>query len=397
MKKRLPRNWKEIPLGKLISQKNERYRSDIPNIAVLSITNEEGFVKSEEFFKKQVFSKDITGYKIVRKGDLAYNPSRINVGSIALLSKFEITAVSPIYEVFKPNEDVIGKYLLSFLKSKRGLSLIKHYCEGSVRDNLKFSGLSKISIPLPPLSTQYKIVEILEEADNLRKLRQKADEKMKKLIPSLFTEMFGDPVMNQKGWEVKKLKDIVVCIKNGIFKRPSEFGSGVPLINVVDLYSGHKVNNSMLERVSVTQDELEKYLVQDGDLFFCRSSLKKEGVAKCAIVINISEPTVFECHTIMVRLDEKIVNQLFSSIYLNLAKVRAFMVNRSQTATMTTIGQREILKLTIIVPPLPLQQEFATRVEEIEAEKERQVESKKKLDELFNSLMQRAFRGELVA
>src|SRR3989338_7951020 len=204
MRNKLPNGWKELPLGKLISQKKERYCADIPDdVEIFSVTNEEGFVRSEEF-KKQVFSKDITGYKIVRKGDFAYNPSRINVGSVALLSDIEIATVSPIYEVFRPNENIIGEYLLYFLKSRVGLNLINHYSEGAVRHSLKYDGLSRIPIPLPPLPLQQKIVEILEEADNLRKLRRQADEKMKDLTPSLFVEMFGDPATNPKGGDMKK-------------------------------------------------------------------------------------------------------------------------------------------------------------------------------------------------
>ncbi len=209
--------------------------------------------------------------------------------------------------------------------------------------------------------------------------------------------MFGDPVTNPKGWEVKKLKDVTLSVRNGLFKRPSEFGSGVPLINVVDLFAEYKVDLAKLEKVSATREEVEKYSVEDGDLFFCSSSLKKEGVAKCAVAVNLNEPTVFECHTIMVRLDKKTANPLYASIYLNHPGVRTLTVNTSQTATMTTVGQKDILRQKIFFPPTHLQVEFAKLVEDIEAEKARQAESRKKLDELFNSLMQRAFTGELVA
>ena len=220
---------------------------------------------------------------------------------------------------------------------------------------------------------------------------------MKDLIPSLFVQMFGNPATNPKGWKVVKLKDLVVSVKNGLFKRPHEFGSGAPLINVVDLFAGYKVDLTRLERVMASSDEIEKYFVEDGDLFFCRSSLKKEGVAKCAVALGLKEPTVFECHTIMVRLRREAINPLFASIYLNHPGVRTHTVNTSQTATMTTVSQNDVLRQKIFLPPLSLQQEFAKLVDDIEAEKARQSESRKKLDELFNSLMQQAFTGELTA
>jgi type I restriction enzyme S subunit len=87
---------------------------------------------------------------------------------------------------------------------------IQKKATGSTATGIKASILKQIRIPLPPLPTQHKIVEILEEADNLRKFRQQADEKMKDLIPSLYTKMFGDPVTNPKGWEVKKLVSLPI-------------------------------------------------------------------------------------------------------------------------------------------------------------------------------------------
>jgi type I restriction enzyme S subunit len=171
----------------------------------------------------------------------------------------------------------------------------------------------------------------------------------------------------------------------------------VPLINVVDLFTGYKVDLTKLERVSATREETKKYSVEDGDLFFCRSSLKKEGVAKCAVALDLNETTVFECHTIMVRLNKKMLNPLYASIYLNHPGVRTHTVNTSQTATMTTVGQKDILRQKIFIPPLHLQQEFVNLVDEIEAEKARQTESRRKLGDLFSSLMQRAFAGKLVA
>lgn len=290
-----------------------------------------------------------------------------------------------------------GKALLEFLNCYLFVADLSKHISGTTRGKLNKQRLLKIQIPLPPLPIQHKIVEILEEADNLRKFRQQADEKMKDLIPSLFVQMFGDPATNPKGWEKKKLKDVTISIKNGLFKRPNEFGSGVPLINVVDLFAEYKVDLTKLERVLSTEKEIKKYLVEEGDLFFCRSSLKKEGVAKCAVALDLNEPTVFECHTILVRLNKKALNPLFASIYLNHPGVRTYTVNTSQTATMTTVGQKDILRQKFFLPPLPLQQEFVRLIEDIEADKTRQAESRKKLDELFNSLMQRAFTGELVA
>ena len=388
----MPNGWKELPLGKLISQKKERYCADIPDdVEIFSVTNEEGFVRSEEFFKKQVFSKDITGYKIVRKGDFAYNPSRINVGSVALLSDIEIATVSPIYEVFRPNENIIGEYLLYFLKSRVGLNLINHYSEGAVRHSLKYDGLSRIPIPLPPLPLQQKIVEILEEADSLRKLRKQADEKMKDLTPSLFVEMFGDPTTNPKRWGVKKLGEIAEIKSGGTPSRKREeyFKGAIPWVTSVSLSKPYLTADDAKELI--TQDAIENSATK---LIGRKSVLFGNRVCVGNVAINLCN-ICFSQDVLAILYHEDFLVPEFLWFYLLQKKVYFERITRGSTIKGITVST---LQNTVIpLPPLPLQQEFAERVKEIEAEKQRQAESKKKLDELFNSLMQRAFTGELVA
>lgn len=389
MQKALPKGWKWVRLGEVVrvdkGKKMELLDSyDEKSTPYIGIDN----LRTSQYTS---FTKDTTGLLCVET-DLLIAWDGANAGTIGYgLRGYVGSTIARLH----PSEESTTKYLGFLLKSK--FQQFNVQTHGAAIPHLSKTHLLKTLIPLPPLPTQHKIVEILEEADNLRKLRQQADEKMKDLIPSLFVQMFGDPATNPKGWEVVKLKDLAVSVKNGLFKRPYEFGSGAPLINVVDLFAEYKVDLTRLERVMASSDEIEKYFVEDGDLFFCRSSLKKEGVAKCAVALGLKEPTVFECHTIMVRLRREAINPLFASIYLNHPGVRTHTVNTSQTATMTTVSQNDVLRQKIFLPPLSPQQEFAKLVEDIETEKVRQAESKKKLDELFNSLMQRAFAGELVA
>lgn len=166
-----------VRLGDYIREEKKRNRQ-LACKCVYSVTNSEGFISSDEYFKKQVFSEDTASYKLVDPGMIAFNPSRINVGSVALLdTKFQV-CVSPLYTVFSVDERVLkAPYVLSFLKSSLGKSQIRALTSGSVRDSLKYSSLQKIKLPAPPLNVQEAVVhrmnvvnDLIDEKESQRKL-----------------------------------------------------------------------------------------------------------------------------------------------------------------------------------------------------------------------------------
>ena len=132
-------NWKKVRLGDYIHEYSVRNK-DNADILVYSVTNSNGFCT--EYFSKEVASKDKKTYKIVREGYFAYNPSRINVGSVDWLRNEETVIVSPLYNVFYVDDGIDQQYLYYYLKSPVGLYYISELASGSVRDNLKLSILS---------------------------------------------------------------------------------------------------------------------------------------------------------------------------------------------------------------------------------------------------------------
>ena len=152
---------------KLSSQLNEvRTRNNLQNsIPVLSVSNNRGFIPQDEQFEREVASKNKNQYKIVSKGQFAYNPSRINVGSIDLLMKFNRGLISPMYVVFECKETLFNEYLYHYLKSDLFLSVIPRFTQGSVRDTLTFEALGSIKILVPSLNDQVHYASILNEID----------------------------------------------------------------------------------------------------------------------------------------------------------------------------------------------------------------------------------------
>jgi type I restriction enzyme, S subunit len=147
---------------------------------------------------------------------------------------------------------------------------------------------------------------------------------------------------------------------NGIFKKKEDYGRGALLVNVADLYSPNAVvDDSKLERVEVTTDELATFGVHEGDVFFVRSSLKLDGIAVAARAGAAQEPRVFECHVVGVRPDTGRIDPRFLTYQLNAEPVRSSTVSRATTTTMTTISQDHLADIRVWCPPLELQRRIA--------------------------------------
>ena len=206
-----------VKLGNYISEYSVRNKKS-EDIPVYSVTNTQGFCR--DYFGKEVASKDKSTYKIVPKGCFAYNPSRINVGSVDWQRNEERVVVSPLYNVFSVSEELDQQYLYYFLKSDVALHLIKAAATGSVRDNLKFNMLCDFQINLPSLNEQKEIVHCLDKIKTIIEHRQQQLQKLDELVKARFVEMFGDPVSNPHGLRTKKLSELGVLERGRSQHRP---------------------------------------------------------------------------------------------------------------------------------------------------------------------------------
>lgn len=169
-----PKNdWEEVKLGELINQRSLRNKNT-EVFRVLSVSNKKGFVLPEEQFARTVASKDLSNYKIVKQGDYAYNPSRINVGSIARLDNYDIGIVSPMYVVVTPLEDKIdSEYFYQWISSYEAKEKIKRSASGSVRETVDYTAFSSLKISISKdVKEQKRIAKALKGYDELIELNQ---------------------------------------------------------------------------------------------------------------------------------------------------------------------------------------------------------------------------------
>lgn len=159
---------------------------------VLSVTNHSGFILPEDQFQRRVASANLSNYKIVFKGQYAYNPARINIGSIARLDNWDVGVLSPMYVVLGLDSSKVNSdYFWYWLQSNEARQCIKNSAQGSVRKTVSFDDLGAISIPLPSISTQTHIAKTLNTAKNelthLKKLTAQYSAQKRGLMQKLLT------------------------------------------------------------------------------------------------------------------------------------------------------------------------------------------------------------------
>jgi type I restriction enzyme S subunit len=157
--------WKTVRLKELLMEETSRNK-DQSIQRVLSVTNHSGFVLPEDQFSKRVASVDVSNYKIVKAGQFAYNPSRINVGSFARLDKYDFGILSPMYVAFSLRENLLNSnFFLSWMSSNEANQRVVSNTQGSVRASVGFDALCSFPFKLPPMEEQEKIAAVLLSAD----------------------------------------------------------------------------------------------------------------------------------------------------------------------------------------------------------------------------------------
>ena len=377
---------KRVPLGKFVTEYSVRNKNN-EDIPVYSVTNSQGFCR--EYFEKEVASKDKTTYKIVPYGYFAYNPSRINVGSVDWQRREAQVIVSPLYNVFSVSDELDRQFLYYFLKSNIGRQMIRAKAAGSVRDNLKLDMLKEMTIPDSSLNDQRHCVATLDNLQYLIELRKKQLAELDNLVKARFVEMFGDPVQNPFRWPTRPLLEMGYC-KNGMNFHTGDSGIEMHCLGVGD-FKDHSVidGTDNLPTVSLNEAPPEESMLRDGDIVFVRSNGNKALVGRCLVVYPRSTPSTYSGFCIRYRLTSGEVNTMYLLRVLKTASMRKKMAGRG--ANIQNLNQQILATLDIPTPPLELQEQFATFVKQIDKSK---VVVQKALEEaqtLFDSLMQQYF------
>lgn len=374
-----------------VSQRNK----GATDVDVYSVTNSVGFVKSADYFSKEVFSKDISNYKVVRSSQFAYNPSRINVGSVDYLRYVERALVSPLYIVFEVGNEIYPGYLFRYLKGDWGINQIRKNTEGSVRDSLKFEGLERIKIPLPPLAEQKRIAAILYKADAISRKRQAAIKLGEKFSRSLYFDMFG----NEESYPITKLSEVCEFITKGTTPKSKEIyenyhANYIPFLKV---YHIDEIGNVDFDhKPSFVQKETHEGLLKRSKVYPNDVIMNIVGppLGKIAIIPNCYPEWNVNQALVIFRGTERI-RPLYLFHTLRNIKILSKILSNAVGIRQLNISLQQCRNIEIPLPPLE---------EQVEFEKKMKVLNKSILSAnhflmfstvLFKSLAQHSFIGEL--
>ena len=382
-----------VKLGDLISPFTKRNK-DALCTDVYSVTNSRGFTPSEDYFSKEVFSKDLKTYRIVKQGMIAYNPSRINVGSIAIQDKLPEVVVSPLYIVFETDKSrLLPEYALGFLRSKPGLDQIAFQSIGTVRNNLKFDALCRITINLPSLDRQRACIDQLDRIASIIELLNRYISELDALVKSRFIEMFGGALSIENKWDSSILENCVESLESGkspSCKNTSRKGSDPGVLKLSALSSGRFLsgeNKAMLDGETIIQAKE----VKQGDILLARKNTPQL-VGSCVLVRenvkNLMFPDiVFRMHPNDSVNGEYLAALLSGPSYSNKVRGLAHGSNKS----MSNIPKSELARLSIPLPPHSLQQQFAAFVASVDKSRFIAQQQIEKLQMLYDSLAQEYF------
>ena len=372
--------------------KSDKY-VDRDGARVIRITNvQKGkIVDNDPKFYPFDLLKNLDAYKIF-EGDILMSLTG-NVGRVGKFPKEMVPGYinQRICRIMPKDERLDVNYLFQLLNSDKFETEAMRNSSGAAQLNLSSKWLNNYEIPLPPLHIQKAIAAKLDKAQEIISYNQQLLEKYDQLTQSLFIDMFGDPVKNEMGWEVKNLGNITHLITDGKHGNCSdEPGSGYYFISAKDVRN-NKINYTNSREIPKKEfEEVDKRTnLQSGDLVMINTGAT---IGRMAIALDIPETrrSTFQKSVAIIKVKKDIISSFFLQYVLELG-LETF-ANMGSGSAIKNLLLSEMRRFKIIIPDLNLQNQFAERIAQIEIQKTMAQESLAKSQELFQSLLKESFK-----
>ncbi len=258
--------------------------------------------------------------------------------------------------------------------------------------SLKLSTLKSALVPLPPLDEQRRIVGILNRAAKIEWLRAQAQELMGEFIPALFVKMFGDPVDNPMGWQVRPLGECCILAQYGTSKKANDRSEGLPVLRMGNVTYRGDLDCTDLKWVALSESNIEKYALRAGDILFNRTN-SKELVGKTGLWDGRFS-AVAASYFIRLRLAETRVCPTYVWAFMNSSAMKQRLFEAARGAVgQANINAREVKSLPLPMPPFCLQRRYAEVVESIRSTLTTSESGSRDAFALKKSLMSRLLDG----
>lgn len=351
------KDWEQRKFADFTWDAGKRNKEDL-DLEPYAITNEHGFIRQRDAHDDFGYMKDTDrkAYNIVQPNSFAYNPARINVGSIGYYKGVENVIVSSLYEVFQTDNYVNDRFLWHWLKSDEFPRWIEKLQEGSVRLYFYYDKLCECQLYMPSLEEQEKIASFLDGLDNLITLHQRKCEQTKKLKKYMLQKMFPRngakvPEIRFDGftydWEQRKLNEVAEKICVGFVGTCEKFytdESGIPMYRTGNL-NGLSLNRDDLKYVTNEfHQHNQKSQLKAGDILIARHGDSGKAV-------NYENSEEANClNIVIIRPDFKKCNYKFLTNCINSPECQKHIKSLSAGSTQAVINTSEIEKLGVVIP-----------------------------------------------
>lgn len=333
------------------------------------------------------------GNKTFPTGTLLLAMYGASVGKMAFAGT-EISANQAILGIRAKSKEVIDQHYLGYWFKSIKEKLVGK-AVGGAQPNISLGIVKDLQIPLPPLATQKRIAAILDAADALRRKDQALLQKYDELAQAIFVDMFGDPVKNEKGWEVKSLGEIFPNFKYGTNQKSNESSEGIPVLRIPNII-GNQINLTDLKHSQLDEKEMMTTQLKKGDLLFVRTNGNPNYIGRSALFLEDGQ---FSYASYLIRARMAIPNIPFCNYIqyaLSYKTYRPIILKKATTtAGNYNINTDSLKNLTVPVPSQELMETFFEELRII-GNLSRLLSNTRFSETLFQSLLQKAFNAELV-
>lgn len=315
--------------------------------------------RTETYISKQAYNEVC---RKLPKGSILVTCIGI-IGKVAILDDYA-TCNQQINAII-PHNNLINKYLgYAILSIKDTLQSRKN---GPIVPIINKTQFSTFKVPAPPINLQKQIVSELDIINELIEIKRSQLADLDVLAQSLFYEMFGVPFLNPMGWDIKAFGDLTDSINYGT-SLPAAEGGQYPYLRMNNLTDNGYLDPSNLKYINIPDEDVDKCLVKDGDILFNRTN-SREKVGKTALY-NREDNMVIAGYIIRVRANRNRLNPVFAVRYMNMPELKNHLRKICRGAVnQANINSKEMAAIPLLVPPIELQNQFATKIKMIEEQK----------------------------
>lgn len=374
--------------------------SDVPVMDFLPILKanniQDGSLKTDNLI--YIHKSKIKPEQLIKKGDIliaASSGSKDIVGKSVFFDEDFDGSFGAFCKVIRPAITIYPKFVSVFFKTPEYKRHIRKVIQGANINNLRTEDINSLKIPLFAFADQIKIAQVLTQAEKLITQRKESIALLDEYLKSTFLEMFGDPVKNEKGWELLKLGE-VISIKHGFafsseyFKSSGEF----VLLTPGNYYESGGYRDRGEKQKYFTGEFPSDYLLNKGDLLIAMTE-QADGLLGSAIIIPESNKFLHNQRLGLIQFDPNRLNTRFLFYLFNFNAIRFLIHAKATGIKVRHTSPSRIQEIAVGIPPITVQTQFAQIVEKTENLKSHYLNSLRELEQLFGSLSQGAFKGEL--